>query len=178
MEITSSTASIEEILINGAGSFIQANSDIHTFSKKYEMSDLEGPDFNGMYNDANDAISNLEMTAYYYSQLVSKANNTPYNETVINTLQAFDYDGFRQENGLIKPIFDDVAGYLSTGDVRGVYSRILNDINGLLNRLYTVRWLLYWGYLPDNKTMWDLNQDTGKIYLFGQYASRVFYEIK
>jgi hypothetical protein len=169
---------IRELIMRGAAHFLKSGADINTLSERIEMTDLEGVDYYGLYNAANNAILNMEMTAYYYRQLIAKADITPYNQTVIAELNQFDYRNFRKAKGLSKEVFDLVEQYLAAGDVRAAYRRIQDDVNHLLDRLYNIRWMIYWGYLPETETIWNLNQDNMNCHLFGQYLSRVFQEIK
>jgi hypothetical protein len=171
-------SSMAELIIRGAGYFLQAGAEINRLSERYEMTEIEGFDYYGMYNAASKAISNLEKMDYYYGQLITKADNTPYNLTVINSLTSFDYDLFGKSNGLNKDVFDQAKEYLSAGDVRGAYKKIKQDANNLLNRLHNIRWLIYWGYLPDSTEMMDLKQQLLNTDFFGQYLTRVFNEIK
>ncbi len=177
-EAAKNSTPLGELIIRGAGYFLKAGSDISILSERFEMTALEGVDSYGLYNAANSAVYNLEMMAYYYGELVSKADNTPYNQTVINKLTSFNYPSFRNQKGLIKDVFDQVEGYLKDGDVRGAYKKIQFDINNLLDRLYNIRWLIYWGYLPTSQKIMDLNQDYMNCHLFGQYMARVFEAIK
>jgi hypothetical protein len=175
---TASTHSIKDLIIYGASYFLKAGSDIDTLSERIEMTDLNQFDWTGMYNSTNNAVYNLEMMIYYYRQLISKADNTPYNQTVISKLKDLDYQSFRLNYGLNKDVFDQVEQYLSYGDVKGAFKKINININELLNRLYNIRWLIYWECLPTEKEIWDLNNDVSNYYMFGQYMTRVIYEIR
>ncbi|MCP5054795.1 MAG: hypothetical protein GY940_46955 [bacterium] len=169
---------LRELIINGAAYLLKAGSDINRLSEKIELSDIQEADFYGMYNLTGSAIHHLEAMAEVYRQIVDRANNTPYDDAVTDKLREFHYTAFRNEKRLVKDVFDRVEDYLSVGDVRGVYAKISSDVTGMLNRLYTLRWSLYWGHDPKNETIWDLNMEMAEIHLFGQFVARVFREIQ
>jgi hypothetical protein len=123
-------------------------------------------------------LDNVNMARYYYRELQYKADNTPYNQVVINKLLVFDYDAFQEQNNLIKDVFIEVKDYLVKGDVRGVYSRTIAYFDTLKNTLEAIKGELYAGKVPSNNHMWDLNQVCAKAHMFGQYVSRIFYAIK
>lgn len=170
--------SIEELIIKGAEYFFKAQANINSLSEKVEISDLYGPDFYTLWWTVNSALDNMNIARYYYQELQYKADNTPYNQVVINKLLDFDYDSFQEENGLLKDVFSEVKGYLKNGDVRGVFSRTLAYFDTLKNTLEAIKGELYAGKVPSNNHMWNLNQVCAKAHMFGQYVSRIFYAIK
>jgi hypothetical protein len=177
-EYVASNSQICDLIMYGAGYFLKSGAAINLLSERIEMIELQGFDYYGLYENINDAVYNLEMVAYYYQHLVDRAENTSYNQTVINKLAAFDYQEFRIQKNLNRGVFDQVEKFLMKGDVRGAYKKIQKDVNSLLDRLYDIRWLIYWGNIPTNEAIWDLNQDKATMHLFGQYLSRVFVKIK
>jgi hypothetical protein len=169
---------IEELIIKGAEYFFKAHADINWLSENVEISDIYGADYYTLWWAVNSALDNMNMARYYYQELQYKANNTPYNQVVINKLLNFDYDSFQEENGLLKDIFSEVKEYLVKGDVRGVYSRTSTYFATLKNTLEAIKGELYAGKVPSNNHMWNLNQVCAKAHMFGQYVSRIFYAIK
>jgi hypothetical protein len=170
--------SMGELIIKGAEYFFKAQTDINLLSERTEISDLYGADFYTFWWTVNSALDNVNMARYYYRELQYKADNTPYNQVVINKLPVFDYEAFQEQNNLIKDVFIEVKGYLVKGDVRGVYSRTTAYFNTLKNTLEAIKGELYAGKVPSNNHMWDLNQVCAKAHMFGQYVSRIFYAIK
>jgi hypothetical protein len=170
--------SIEELIIKGAEYFFRAQAYINLLSENTEISDLYGADFNTLWRTVNSALDNMSMARYYYQELQFKANNTPYNQVIINKLLVFDYDSFQKQNSLIKDVFSEVKGYLEKGDVRGIYSRTSDYFDIITNTLETIKGELYAGKVPGNAHMWNLNQVCVKAHMFGQYIARIFDEIK
>jgi hypothetical protein len=169
---------IEELVIKGAEYFFRAQADINLLSENTEISDLYGADFFTLWWAVNSALDNMNIARYYYQELQYKANNTPYNQVVINKLLDFDYDWFQEQNSLIKDVFLEVKGYLVNGDVRGVYSRTSAYFDTLTNTLETIKGDLNAGKVPSNNHMWNLNQVCAKAHMFGQYIARVFDVVK
>jgi len=165
---------IEELIIKGAEYFFKAHADINRLSENVEISDIYGADYYTLWWAVNSALDNMNMVRYYYQELQSKANNTPYNQVVINKLLNFDYDAFQEQNSLLKDVFSEVKGYLKNGDVRGVYSRTSAYFETLKNTLEAIQGELYAGQVPANAQMWNLNQVCTKAHMFGQYIARVF----
>ena len=172
------SSTIRELIIRGAEYFFRAHADINSLSESTERSDLYGADFFTLWWTVNSALQNMNTARYYYQELQCKANQTPYNPTVINKLNGFDYDSFQEQNGLIKDIFLEVKVYLANGDVRGSYSRTSTDFDNLVNILETIKGELEAGKVPSNNNMWKLNQDCAKVHMFGQYIARIFFAIK
>jgi len=170
--------SIEELIIKGAEYFFKAQANINSLSEKVEISDLYGPDFYTLWWTVNSALDNMNIARYYYQELQYKANNTPYNQVVINKLLDFDYDSFQKQNSLIKDVFSEVKGYLEKGDVRGIYSRTSAYFDTITNTLETIKGELYAGKVPGNAHLWNLSQVCVKAHMFGQYVARIFDEIK
>ena len=169
---------IRELVIISAGYYLKGQSHINALSEKVELSDIQKTSYYNLRVDVNNSIDNIYNAWYYYQQLESKADYTPYNEVVIRKLATFDYDRFQEKNGLIKDVFNDVKAYLIKGDVRGVYSRISSDIETIYYLLQDVQMYLYWGMIPGNEKMWNLNQQCARTLLYGQYVARVFEAIK
>jgi hypothetical protein len=171
-------STIRELIIKGAEYFFKAHADINLLSEKVEISDIYSADYYTLWGAVNSALDNLNMVRYYYQELQYKANNTPYNQVVINKLIYFDYDSFQEQNSLLKDVFSEVKGYLKNGDVRGIYSRTSAYFDILTKTLETIKGELYAGKVPGNALMWDLNQVCTKAHMFGQYVARVFDAIK
>jgi len=169
-----SSLTIRELIIKGAGAFFKAQGDINTLSDKVELSDLDGVNWDVIQEAVYAALENMYQARYYYRELEIKANQTPYNFNVIIKLIYFHYDCFQYENDLIKDVFNEVKGYLSKGDIRGAYSHISAYFDTIIGILETVKKDVDAGTIPANAVMWDLNQITVKVHMFGQYLARVF----
>lgn len=165
-------------IVEGAGYVLGAYSGVGSLLRQYELSSLYGADTTATQNTLDKIISDLENARdiYYFINYIAAV--TPYNEAVIERLKTFGYDEFEKNEELLAPVFDRVEEYLKNGDVRGVFSKILKDIDSLLYQLYPIKKTVDTGTLPDIKSTWKLNQSFMEVLLFGQYFSRVIYEVK
>jgi hypothetical protein len=112
-----------------------------------------------------------------YSALKQLADNTPYNESVIDALKNFNYDGFRKDKGLRIEVFERAKKFLVKGDIRGMYGATLADTAKILFMLNQLKAQVEAGEFPSLDTVWSLNQLYGDAQLFGQYVAQVFYAL-
>lgn len=165
-------------IVEGAGYVLDAHSGVMAFINRFETAELTGADYTEMGEILNRVIDNLEKARDIYLMINFLAENTPYNEAVIERLKTFDYDGFRERNGLYSVVFERVKGFLVLGDVRGVFAGVLTDIDGLLDRLYALKESTDAAKFPVVQGIWQLNQSFSENLFFGQYFSQVLYEVK
>jgi hypothetical protein len=171
------THTISSYVIQGAAYFFNSYSQTLLLTSGVEISDLNGADFTELRTYVDQAIAQMELARDTYVNLVAKANSTPYNQNMFEKLTAFDYKSFKKERELNSSIFNEVAAFLSNGDVRGIYTEILTRTESILKSLYDLKVVLDSNTLPDNSVMWKLNQNFSETKLFGQYAAEVFYGI-
>jgi len=144
---------------------------------KIEMSDLYGVNYNDLRDTLYSAIESMEGAKEAYITLKQRAETTPYIQEKINRLISFDYTGFQEEKGLDSIIFNDVEVYLKEGDVTGLFGETLSAMETILRMLYQVKKTIDNDQLPENSSLWRLNQKYSKTLLFGQYAAEVFYAV-
>ena len=176
--ITESGSLMGMYITDGAGHILGAYSGIGAFLKQVEVSELYGADFAAIKNILDRMIDDLENARDTYYIINYIAAITPYKKDVIERLVAFDYDGFEKSEGLSSPVFDRVESFLKCGNIRGVFAKILRDIDSLLYQSYTLKKAIDTDTLPEIKSLWKLNQSFTNIILFGQYFSQVLYEVK
>ncbi len=168
------STSMHTYIVEGAGYFLDSHSNLQAFLSRVEMSEINGIDYNELREILYKTIEDMEKAREAYYNLKIKADNTPYEENVIEQLGAFDYDGFQEANGLIPFIFEKVKGYLSKGDVRGVYANGLSNTETILEKLYTVKESVDADQFPDIKDLWRISQFYSENQGFGQYTSEIF----
>jgi hypothetical protein len=171
-------STIETYIIEGAGYFLKANSDILSYLNRVELSDSEGIDYNERLAVLNSAYYNMLQAKNRYDTLIGIAGLTPYNENVIAALKDFNYDEFSGKNLLNIAILKEVESYLNKGDITGAFKNIRIKFVEIIDRINTIK-----GYLTSGKTaeiteLWRLNQDFSQTLLFGQYIAEVFYAIR
>lgn len=168
---------IEGLVIEGAGYFLESQSDTLLLLNKIELSDLDGVDYAELQLLVNNALTNMENAKGKYTSLTQIADTTPYDQTVIDQLTAFDYYSFQQANDLNSVIFGEMETYLGSGDIRGLYHKILSDTQTIIDKLTVVKAGLDAGTIPVTSDLWRLNQSYSDTLFTGQYAAEVFYEI-
>ena len=166
--------SIGALTIEGAGYFLKSHSHMLMLLNKVELSELYGTDYPGMQALVKDALDNMQKAGETYKSLVAAAKETPYDPDVIAKLIMFDYDTFRETNGLNKDIFSRVKKYLVKGDVTGLYVLLAADMAWIIQQLQTVKTGLDAGTMPVISLLWRLNQKYGESLLGGQYIAEVF----
>jgi hypothetical protein len=165
---------IESHVIEGAGHFLNAYSNILLFLNRVEKSDLEEMDYNEAALILDRAIDNMENALTVYNRLIAIAERTPYNKNAIDKLMDFDYKGFMIKNGLNIEIFKNLERYLKNGDVTGMYIYINGNFQKIKKMLKTIKNDIDAVIMTENSKLWLLNEKCSEIIIFGQYASRIF----
>ncbi len=172
-----SSQTMQALIATGGTHFLQSLSEIDILLSQVETSGASGVDLEAVLPTVNAAIYEITLAQNAIFDLKTLAADTPYYQPVIEKLLAFDYNNFQQSGGLIATVFTQVEGYLALGNVRGVYSQILSNVNDLRERLVTARQNLDRSSLPDLDSLWELNQKASEYKLFGQYVAEVFYQL-
>jgi hypothetical protein len=166
--------SIESYIIMGAGFYFDAVSGIHKVLKMVELQDTNGINENDFNQILENTLLNMQNAITTYNELVIRAELTPYKESVLETLKEFPYDEFMVQNGLNRDVFNDVEDYLYKGDITGVFKRTharLVRIDAMLNMVKNEFALNKDVSIPN---LWQLNETTAQLSLFGSYTARVF----
>jgi hypothetical protein len=172
------SVAIESYVVTGAGGFLQSYSYMMLFLNKIELSEYNGLDYTELQSVLNNAIENMKDAKTAYVDLTREAGLLPYNPQVIAALAAFNYNDFKKANDLNHSVFSEVQEFLKNGDVRGIYKKILSDIEGILNMLTIIKGKIDAGQFPDLSGLYRMNQSYSHASLFGQYVAEVFMEIK
>ncbi|MDQ1349941.1 MAG: hypothetical protein QG657_242, partial [Acidobacteriota bacterium] len=133
------TSSINTLIIEGAGSFLNSQAAALLFLNKIEMSEVTGLNYNDLRESLYRAIENMEMARNSYMNLTELAIATPYKLAVIKRLITFDYEGYQTRNGLNGDTFRKVEQYLGKGDVNGLFTEMLLGTKNLLDMLYALK---------------------------------------
>jgi hypothetical protein len=170
-------STIEDYITQGAGYFLQGKSYIQSFLNQMELQDVKGMDFAGLHRLTANALDQISVACIVYENLVVAAKIAPYNPVVITRLKEFDYASFIIDHRLNRAIFDKVSGYLSSGNITGVF--IYN-----LYVLKSIRWLLFivnsyaeFDLMPPLGFCRKLNELCAELSLFGSYTARIFHSI-
>jgi hypothetical protein len=99
-DLIKNTVSIDTLITEGAGYYLQVNADIQTLLNRVELQDLKETDYPELQRLVDSALVNITNARITYEKLVSKAEATPYNPLVNEKLKAFDYNTFMNYNNL------------------------------------------------------------------------------
>lgn len=168
---------IEYYIITGANYFLKSHSDTQKFLSEVEIMEMTGKDFTILSEILDSAINNMESAEIEFVKLKIKADITPYNQSFITGLVSFDYTEFKIENNLNSTVFNEVSGYLSIGNLNGLFDKSLQNVQDIILKMKEIQTYINGGTYPDNNLFWRLNQKFSESQLFGQYASEVFHEI-
>lgn len=166
--------SLNRLVIDGAGYFLQSNSDYQLFLKKIELSAISRVSNREILVPLDNAIKSMELAKSSYYQIIQLANNLEYNLITQEKFRYFDYSGYQKDNNLNPVVFQQLEELLKTGDVRGCYQKFFTQIIEILERLGAIKTDVEAGNLPGIPECWRLNQMYLETELFGQYASEVF----
>lgn len=172
------SVSIESLIINSAGYFLEGNCEFLFFLKKVETTvDPSNVNYDDLQSIINRSIEQMTKSRDTYYSLVDKANSTPYNSTVINRLIQFDYRSFKTQRGISGNPIDTLWDLLEEGDVRGVFTKLRDDTVKILDELQVIKASVDVNQFPSLSKLWRLNQLFSETMLFGQYAAEIFYEV-
>lgn len=171
-------STISALIEEGAGYYLNANSYLQAFLNRLELSDSNGFDFIEAAQLVDNALANIKNAKTVYEQIIREAENTPYNESFISKLKGFGYLGFMIENKLNQPVFNELSGILETGDLTGLLKQVHAKVTGIEALLTPIKNDLSSGIMPGLKNVWEANERFQLTLLFGQYAARVFFEVK
>lgn len=173
-----STLSIKQYIATGAGYYLDSYSDFVLLLNRVELWDSNAYGYNELQAQVNGALAKLENARNTYTGLIEQTGVTPYNETAIDYLEGLNYKAFMKDNGLNKVIFDEVEGYLSKGNINGVFHRIHTDMENISVKLDTVKRQIEANEFPSIPLLWEINSRYTETLLFGQYAAQVFNLVK
>ncbi len=174
----SKESTIEDYLIAGGGYYLNSCRYINKFLYLYEMQNGNGIsiDYNEWEQVIDNALANMTHAVETYDRLIKKAEVTPYNETVIAWLMAFDYTGYMNDNGLNSVVFQCLAEFLKRGDITGLFKFIYSGLTDITEMLGSIKEDVSMNKLPEISIVHELNESCATLSLLGSYTSRVFYE--
>jgi len=173
-----SQVSMEILVIEGAGYFLQTHAKIQTILNMLELQDIKAIDYiklNRLVKSSLNAIMNARIT---FEELIKIAEATPYNLEVIGQLNRFDYESFLREYNLNPFIFGIVRDYLVKGDITGTFRHAYSNFNDIEQLILNIQSSIAENRMPELKDCWRLNELCAEETLFGSYIARIFKAIK
>jgi hypothetical protein len=166
--------SIESNIVQGAGYYFNAVSCIQKILRVVELKDSNGIDEAEFNKVLDDAIQNMQSAITTYEELIGKAVNTPYKESIQSSLMNFHYDDFMIEHSLNRAIFNEVEDFLCRGDITGVFIRTHQTLVNIDSILDTVKSEFSANNDVSIPVLWKLNETISELSIFGSYTARVF----
>jgi hypothetical protein len=165
-------------LIPGAAvDFLGSTRDFEEFLKEVEKSELYDANFPVLQACIDKAIVGMENARCKYEDILNISRDLEPDVVILEMLIQFDYDGLQSNYHLNPPIFEKAATFCQAGDIRGIYISTFDTINAVLERLGQIKAMLEKDSLPELYIMWETGQLYFESKMFGQYVSRIFYEI-
>jgi hypothetical protein len=163
----------------GGGYFLKANSDFCLVLQKVELSDpatINNYEIQGLLKNVR---SNLLLAINNYRNLKMLADTTPYDPYIVEKLKRFDYDTLKAKRFHNGETWAEVRKYLLSGDVRGIYAKILStleELNKMIDGVY-ISTSSTAGIFPDLEVLYNMHSIFCESAMFGQYTAEVFFEI-
>jgi hypothetical protein len=119
----------------------------------------------------------MENARCKYEDILNISMDVEMDVVILEMLIQFDYDGLQSKYNLNPPIFEKAATFCKAGDIRGIYTSTFDTINAVLERLGQIKAMLEKDSLPELYIIWETGQLYFESQMFGQYVSRICYEI-
>jgi len=162
---------IAGLMIDGAANFLNSYSEAILLLKEYEIGCKAPFNFTIALAKTNAAIESLESAHNYYSQAISIGEKLQYVELNRNKLLSYDYNTRTAAEKLNVEISSEVTGFLSQGDVIGLYRRNIERVDTILLLLKSIHEKLEAGIKPDVTQFWTVLHNYSETALFGNYAT-------
>jgi hypothetical protein len=165
-------------LVPGAGvSFLESSRDFENFLKEMEKSELYGPNYPVLQAVIEKAIVGMDNARCKYQEILNISRGLSMDVVILDKLNQFDYVGLQSKYHLNPSIFEKAAAFCQAGDIIGIYNHTFDTISAILENLKQIKAKIEKESLPELYIIWE----TGQLYceneMFGQYVSRIFYEI-
>jgi len=168
---------IKANIIESADYFLRSYSDFLVLLSRIERAELGDIDYNELTALFRSCVSKLENSKDVYTDLIGKAEITPYNEDVIKKLRRFDYAAYRGKNSLNPSTFKEVSAYMKKADIRGLYNQLLANVADILVHCDEIKTEINENRLPKISELWELNSLFSKALIFGQYTAMISHKI-
>jgi hypothetical protein len=165
-------------LIPGAAvNFFESTRDFEDFLKEVEKSELYGPNYPVLQSVIEKAIVGMENARCKYEEILKISESLEMDMVILEMLIQFDYDGLQSKYNLNPSIFEKAAAFCQGGEIIGIYTHTFDAIDNILENLNRIKAKLEQESLPELYIIWETGQLYFESEMFGQYVSRIFYEI-
>ena len=172
-EMITATSDLSIYIVESAGYFFHSHSAFQAFLNRVELAEIKGINNQELKNILYSSIDNMEKAKGAYSNFITTSEKIPLNQVLIDQLARFDYANFRVKFGLLESPFEKVRIFLCKGDINGLDSAVLGNMNNILKQLYIIKSCVDKEEMPNISILWRLNQSFFEAQLFGQYMSEI-----
>jgi hypothetical protein len=176
--LTVSTPVLGQLISIAGVSFLESTRDFEDFLKEVEKSELYGPNYPVLQAAIEKAIAGMDNARCKYQEILNFSKGLAMDTVILEKLNQFDYYGLQSKYGLNPQVFKKAASFCRGGDIIGIYNHTFDTINAILENLNQIKAKLEKESLPGLYLIWETGQLYCESELFGQYVSRIFYEIK
>ncbi len=170
-ELLGNPYTIKDYVIDATASLLMSQSSASLLLSEVEKSEKSTFDFSNSISCVNDAISKLEVSRDNYIAVLQTVNSLEYIEERINQLKVFNYQKYAIEHDLNVETMQEVAKFLSKGDIKGFYKYNSDSIQALLATLLDIREDLERGVKPNLSAFWEILRGYSETLMFGNYAT-------
>lgn len=168
---------INSLIVDGAANFLDSYSYFLRLLKESEIS--PGQMDNQKASELIDSLAPyLEASKENYAAAFSLMKGLSINPDKLQALETFDYAGLAAKRRLHSDSMSQVAAFLVKGDVKGIYGKIIDDLDRISKGIKAVREDIKNNISPGIEDLRALYQQYSDLMQFGYYSSLVFAEIK
>jgi hypothetical protein len=167
-----------QLIPEAAVNFFESTRDFEDFLKEVEKSELYGPNYTVLKDVIDKTIAGMEMARCKYIEIVNISKNLEMDVVILEKLNQFDYAGIKSKYNLNPSIFEKAAVFCKGGNIIGTFTHTVDTIDIILENLNIIKANLEQDSLPELYIIWETSQLYFESEMFGQYVSRIFYEIK
>ncbi len=166
-----------ELIPGAAVSFLESARDFEDFLKEVEKSELYGFNYTVLQAAIEKAIAGMDNARCKYQEILNLSKGLAMDAGILEKLNKFDYNGLQSRYHLNSPVFKKAASFCLSGDIIGIYNHTFDTTTAILENLNQIKAKLEKESLPELNLIWETGQLYCESELFGQYVSRIFYEI-
>ena len=176
--LEASSPILGQLIPEAAVYFFESTRDFEDFLKEVEKSEIYGPNYPVLQTVIEKIITGMENARCKYEEIVNISEGLEMDMVILEKLIAFDYNSLQSKYHLNPSIFEKAATFCQAGDVIGIFNHTVATIDNILKNLNRIKAKLEKNLLPELYIIWETGQLYFESEMFGQYVSRVFYEIK
>jgi len=172
------TPALGQLIPMAGVSFMESTRDFEDFLKEVEKAELYGPNYPILQAAIEKAIAGMDNARCKYQGILNLSKGLAMDVVILERLRQFDYAGLQSRYALNHQVFNKAAAFCLGGDIIGIYNHTFDTTTALIENLNQIKAKLEKESLPELNLIWETGQLYCESEMFGQYVSRIFYEIK